>query len=339
MRETDLSKESSETINVRSIRIDSDFQLFTGLSVANEVLGQSFEICIAGQKGKILFPLMDKNKDYTCTDIYDGERNGLLRDFSLIQPKLIYKSLLKDWGHIVQWNSLNATITRLAISFEISDSTKLNEFVADILKSFPNYFRRFQLYLEHFHKTSFEEIEVNQFCQDSFTFWKVDPTTKDLESVGMQTSNITVNIATKFLSLELIKAAFAFSSKNDEIRMEHIKIIEARKALRSDNLRLAIIEIAASIEIGLNFVVNEYLKSNNVEVLKQVLVDKKTLGNLIALAKIIGIDLIDSVLMNKLLEDRNQTIHRNIHPKRNVIVSYLNLIYDWNIKNIPLIYK
>jgi hypothetical protein len=111
--------------------------------------------------------------------------------------------------------------------------------------------------------------------------------------------------------------------KNENLLYEYQLLISACKAFRENSFRSTILESASAMEIALTNAVDQKISKIKISE-KKMLVDRfRTLGHLIDLSRILGIDNCAEFDAKFALEERNKVVHKGYNPDRLAAKNFL----------------
>jgi hypothetical protein len=281
------------------------------LFCAKNALGQSVSITIAGVEGFLAIPSLPE----WSKDDKDPLRQKLVSPPEVKTWKSGEHPIL--WGKPVRYPSGHSQVEKAVLKFDLESENEENT-GQKIYEVFPHWLNLFKQYIQLFttqYTMGERNIVIDQY--ENLTLFKSQNDKFEVIS-NLQYDSLTIEIGGKDTSvhLEHLQEACRLASLLAEPRLEYALLLDAYSAHAVGDYRKAIIESAASLEIGLTSRIIQEFKPRNIDFGEHLLNKYKTLGGRLELAQILKIIQPDPDYRMLIVGKRNSVIHDGVAPDR-----------------------
>ncbi len=272
---------------------------------SKDVLGSSVPIVVGGVPGQLELP---HAPDWSVPS------KDLLRD-PLRPPDAAqtWKSGDKPmrWGRPVSSPSCVSEVERMLLRFELPES-EMHGSATRVHRGYGKWWSLFNDYLElvtRQRRLQSVQVEGDNSNFDLFR-WGADgkadrPYDRDPQKIVIRVSSDDVALT----PVQLTRVA-TFASTSTELAIELKVQLEAYRALGAGDYRKAIIETAVAAEVALTKLIQSALLTAQIGYADKLLEKFRMLGGRLELARIVGVHLPQIDFQLKLVNPRNDVIHR-----------------------------
>ncbi len=278
------------------------------LFCSKDSLGQSVEICIAGNDSTLTLPSLPEWTENESDPLH----------MPLVPPteaktwkrgeKLIF------WGSPVSYPSGEAQVEKALLEFNLP-SKHADEICQEIYHKFRSWINLFEQYVVLLTTQNTRSAIEGGDCSDRLEL---------LEAKGGGFSHIsrkqsepivvTLSDTDESLHLEDLKEACRLASLQLAPRLEYAMLLEAYSARQNADYRKAIIEAATALEICLTGRIREEFETQGISFGEGLLKKFRMLGGSLELIRLLSIPLPDKDYVDLILNPRNKVIHKAIFP-------------------------
>ncbi len=284
------------------------------LYCAQDALGQSVPVTIAGANGTLSMPLLP--------EWGKSEKDPLRHKLGAPPEAKGWKSggYPIHWGQPVEHPSGHSTVEKALLKITIKNTTD-EEISQKIYAAFPNWLHLFKQYIQLL--TTQYTMGENRIVIDRYKNLMLFefPNDKFEHVPNSQHDALAIEIGGKDTSIHLIhlQEACRLASLQAEPRLEYALLLEAYSAKAVGDYRKAIIETATALEVGLTNRIIQEFQTLNIFFGEALLNKYQTLGRRLELAQLLKILKPDQETRKLIVEPRNDVIHKGVAPDRKMI--------------------
>jgi len=303
------------------------------LICSKETLGQSVQISVAGNIGKLTLPALpewtDNEKDPLHMVLIPPEKANTWKRG---EEKLY-------WGSPVSYPSGESHVRKGLIEFNLT-SEQTEQKSQDIYQEFPHWINLFKKYVVLLTKQNTKRnIEVKN---NSNALELLLDNDGDLSLVSRKKAvEIVVYLSNSDESLHLdeLKEACHFASSQFLPRLEYEMLLESYFARENADYRKAIIEAAAALEICLTSRIAEEFIAQKINFGEKLSQKYRMLSGKFELIRLLDIQIPDKDYAALILNPRNQVIHKAIYPDAKLANQVIREVEEILKRFSPIMYQ
>lgn len=284
-----------------------DFEI--SLYCSREVLGQSYEIVIGGQKGLLELPFLphwgEKEKDPLHMHLRPPLRAEKWKRG--VQP--IY------WGAPNSYPSGLSLVEKALFVFECQDPLPNIEVGNAIYKASPSWLELFETYVELISKQNITIDRTIKRCTDRLDLFSFSDEGKNLR-VYHHSEPIVICLSDKDTSIknEQLKKICELCSIGKRPLIEYRIMLEAYRAYAREDYRKSILESATAVELCLTNRIKNEFEVIGLSFGEKLLKKFRMLGGRFELIRLLEIELPEIDYQKLLIDPRNEVVHKAHFP-------------------------
>jgi len=272
------------------------------LICSKDALGQTIQISINGVPGTLTLPL---------APLFSENEKDHLR-VPLAPPPAVETwkegEKLVSWGYLISYPKCTSEVKKALFEFNVL-SSKTEEICNIIYEGFDNWIQSFYQYLRLTTKqNTMKTINMKNEHNPNIRLYNVNTNLYEFQN------NLCISVIKRDdehnLNLTKLKEVCELASTGKFPKLEYKLLLEAYDARLNNDYRKAIIESATALEICLTNRIMIEFDNLNITFGEQLLKKFSMLGGRFNLTKILGINLPTSDFQNKILNPRNDVVHK-----------------------------